>query len=1037
MVSRKFTDIFIKRPVLATVISLLIFFIGLRAIFDLPVRQFPKIENTLITITTAYPGANASLMEGFITTPIEKAIASADGVDYLTSASTDSTSTIDAYIKLNFNPNDAFVSIMSKVAEVQNQLPKAAENPVIQKQTGQSTALMYLGFNSKQMTGEQITDYLSRVVQPKLETVGGVSEVQLLGPQYYAMRIWLNTKRMAALGVSPNDVVSALQNNNFQAAAGATKGIYVALPVNADTDVQTEAGFGNLIIKQDKETLVHLKDVARIELGSQSYDSSVVFNGEKAVFVGIKATPEANPLTVISEVKKALPGIVKQFPPQLHEKIVYDSTKYIVSSIEEVVKTILEAAIIVIIIIFLFLGSLRTVTIPMVTIPLSLIGVFGMMLALGYSINLLTLLSLVLAIGMVVDDAIVVVENVYRHIEEGLKPFDAALQGAREIATPVIAMTITLAAVYAPIGLMTGITGALFKEFAFTLASAVIISGVIALTLSPMMCSKLLTANIGQQRLVHYVDAKFTALKTFYQRKLNSILQYPSVIVLFAFVVLCSCFFLFISSKSEMAPSEDQGVVFVMATGPQSATLNYMETFTRQFNTIYKSFPSAEDYFIVNGSAGVNSAISAFIMKPWDQRTASQMTVNAKLQKKLNHIAGLQVQAFPLPPLPVGGRGLPIDFELTTTRSFAEVYPVMEKIVTEAQNSGLFLYIDGSLRFNKNELNININRSKAAQMGIPMSSLAEALAGTLGGNYTNYFNMQGRSYEVIPQVDQPFRYNPKDLNLIHLKTASGAMVPLNTLASMSYENEPNALTHFQQLNSASIEGLMAPGYTIGEGLTYLQNLAAKKMPSGFSYNYGGQSRQFVQEGNALVYTFLFSLIVIFLVLSAQFESFRDPLVVMTSVPMAICGALLPINWGLATINIYTQIGLITLIGLISKHGILMVDFAKNLRIAQPELTPKQAIEQAAAIRLRPVLMTTAAMILGVVPLLIATGAGAHSRFDIGLVIASGMLIGTLFTLFVVPTMYILKSRTILLLLLVVGITVTVLYHFSAMLKIFL
>ncbi|MCB1826984.1 MAG: efflux RND transporter permease subunit [Coxiellaceae bacterium] len=1037
MVGRKFTDIFIERPVLATVVSLLLFFIGLRAIFDLPVRQFPKVENTLITISTSYPGANASLIEGFITTPIEKEVASADGIDYLTSSSIDGTSTIDAYIKLNFDPNDAFTSIMSKVAEVKNQLPTAAEDSVIQKQTGQTTALMYLGFNSTEMTGEQITDYLSRVVQPKLETVSGVSEAQLLGPQYYAMRIWLNTKRMAALGVSPNDIVNALQNNNFQAAAGSTKGVYVALPVNADTDVQTPEAFENIIIKQDGNTLVHLKDVAKVELGSQSYDSSVNFNGEKAVFIGIQAKPTANPLTVITAVKKVIPDIVKQFPPSLHEKIVYDSTKYITASIEEVIKTIAEAALIVIVVIFLFLGSLRTVTIPIVTIPLSLVGVFAAMLMLGYSINLLTLLSLVLAIGMVVDDAIVVVENIYRHIEDGLTPYDAAIQGAREIATPVISMTITLAAVYAPIGLMTGITGALFKEFAFTLAAAVIISGLIALTLSPMMCSKLLTADIGQQKLVHYIDAKFTALKNFYQRKLESILQYPSVIIMFAFVVLCSCFFLFVSSKAETAPTEDQGVVFVMATGPQTATLNYMETFTNEFNNVYKGIPSGEDYFIVNGFSGVSSVMSGFILKPWNERSVSQATVIKEVQQKLNNVAGLQVQAFPLPPLPVGGKGLPIDFEITTTRPFSEIYPVMEKMVTEAQNSGMFLYIDGGLRFNKNEVNLNINRSKAAQMGISMSTLAGALAGTLGGNYTNYFNMQGRSYEVIPQVQQPLRYNPKDLNLIHVKTANGTMVPLDTLASMSFENEPNSLTHFQQLNSTGLMGLMMPGYTIGEGLAYLQNLAQKDMPSGFSYNYGGQSRQFIQEGNALVYTFAFSIIVIFLVLSAQFESFRDPLVIMTSVPMAICGALLPINWGIATVNIYTQIGLITLIGLISKHGILMVDFAKNLRIANPEISAKKAIEEAAAIRLRPVLMTTAAMILGVVPLLIASGAGAASRFDIGLVISCGMAIGTLFTLFVVPTMYTLRARTILLLLLSVGVAVTLVYSFAGVItKIF-
>lgn len=1034
MVGRKFTDIFIERPVLATVVSLLIFFVGLRAIFVLPVRQFPKTENTLITVTTYYPGANASLIEGFLTTPIEKSIASANGLDYLTSSSTDGTSTIEAHVKLNFDPDEAFTSVMSKVSQIKYRLPPAAQDPVIEKATGQQTALMYLGFNSKQMTRTQITDYLTRAVQPKLETVGGVASADLLGPQYYAMRIWMNSKRMAALGVTPNDVLNALEKNNFQTAAGNTKGLYVAIPVNATTDVQNQEAFANIIIRQYKGILVRLKDVAKVDLGSEGYSSSVEFNGERAVFIGITATPTANPLTVIANVKKILPSITRDFPPALKEKVVYDATRYIIASIEEVIKTILEAALIVVLVIFLFLGSPRTVVIPIVTIPLSLVGVFALMMFLGYSINLLTLLSLVLAIGMVVDDAIVVVENTYRHIEAGLPPFKAAIQGAREIATPVISMTITLAAVYAPIGLLTGITGALFKEFAFTLASAVIISGFIALTLSPMMCSKLLTTHIGEQRFVHAIDVTFTALKNFYKRRLVSILRYPSIMVFFSFIVLISCYLMFTSSKKEMAPTEDQGVVFVMGTGPQTATLKYMETYTSHFNKIYKSIPGGEDNFVVNGINAVNSVMSGFIMKPWNERSTSQAEANAELQKKFNEITGLQIQAFPLPPLPVGGDGLPINFQITTTLPYSQIYPVMMKMVNKAKESGLFLYIDGALRFNKPELKLTINRSKAAQMNISMENIASNLASTLGGGYVNFFSMMGRAYKVIPQLQQRFRFNPIDLNLIHLRTQDGNFIPLSTLATMSFENQPNALTHFQQLNSTAIQGLMAPGHTMGEGLDYLKNLAKEYMPSGLSYNFGGQSRQFVREGPALLYTFAFSVIVIFLVLSAQFESFKDPLVIMTSVPMAISGALLPINWGLATINIYTQIGLITLIGLISKHGILMVDFAKNLRINNPEITAKEAIIEAASIRLRPVLMTTAAMILGVVPLLIATGAGAHSRFDIGLVIATGMFIGTLFTLFVIPTMYIVRSRTILFLLSSVAIAAFLIHQFGRMIS---
>lgn len=1027
--NRKFTDIFIKRPVLATVISLLILILGLRAIFDLPVRQFPKVENTVITITTAYPGANAKLMEGFITTPLEKAVASAEGIDYMTSESIDNVSKIKAYIKLNFDPNIAFTNIMSKVAEVKGKLPREAESPVIQKHSSQATALMYIAFDSHEMTGEQITDYISRVVQPKLETVRGVAEAQMLGASSFAMRVWLNPKRMAALGVTANDLVSALTKNNFQAAAGKTKGEYIAISVSADTDVQNAKAFGNIIVKESKGILVRLKDVAKVELGSESYDSSVIFNGEKAVFVGIKASPSANPLSVITSVKTVLPNIERAFPPSLHSKIVYDATKYIRSSIYEVLQTITEASLIVILVIYLFLGSIRTVLVPIVTIPLSLIGVFGVMMALGYSINLLTLLSLVLAIGLVVDDAIVVVENAYRHIEAGMTPMESAVQGAREIATPIIAMTITLVAVYIPIGFMQGLTGALFREFAFTLASAVVLSGIIALTLSPMMCSKLLTADLGRNKFVHFIDTKFIRLKEFYEGKLSGVLDYRPVIIFFAFIVLLSCLFLFTTSKTEMAPTEDQGVVFVFASGPKDVNLHYMEKFTNPFNKIYQSIPAREDYFIVNGMGAVNNVISGFIMKPWDERKTSQAQVLGVLQEKFNKIAGLQIHAFPLPSLPVGGGSFPIEFLITTTRPFSDIYPVMTEIVQNARKSGLFMYISGTLKFNKPEIKLEINRSKAAQMGISMQDIAGVLATSLGGNYINRFNLQGRSYEVIPQLQQRFRHNQEQLEQIYLKAADKSMVPLSTLVNISNTINPNTLSHFQQLNSATIQGLMSPGTTIGQGLQYLRDQAEKHMPSGMNYNYSGQSRQFMQEGKALLYVFIFSIIVIFLVLAAQFESFRDPLVIMTSVPMAICGALLPINWGLATINIYTEIGLITLIGLISKHGILMVDFANKLRLKEPSLSLREAIIQAAGIRLRPILMTTAAMVLGVTPLLMASGAGAHSRFDIGLVISFGMLIGTLFTLFVVPSMYTLKAKKILLFILSVGVVGLLLYQF--------
>jgi multidrug efflux pump len=1003
----KFTDIFVRRPVLAMVVSLLIFIFGIRALGELQVREYPKMENTVVTVTTIYPGASAEVVKGFVTSILEKSIASAEGIDYMTSTSNDNVSTITAYIKLNFDPNAAFTDIMSKVAEVRGNLPSNSKEPVIQKDTGQTTDLMYISFSSDKMTPEQITDYITRAVVPVLETVSGVSKAEILGAKTFAMRIWLNPTRMAALNITPTDISQALLNNNYQSTAGKTKGEYVAIPIEAATGLESAEGFKNIIIRAIKGKVIRLGDVADVELGSADYESSVIFNGRQAIFVGIDSTPVANPLTVISDVRKVLPNLEKSYPSALQSKIVYDATIYIKASVRDVLMTIVEASVIVIVVIFMFLGSLRTVLIPLVTIPLSLVGVLGVMLMLGYSVNVLTLLALVLAIGMVVDDAIVVVENIYRHIEEGIAPFQAAINGAREIAMPIISMTITLAAVYAPIGLMGGMTGALFTEFAFTLASSVILSGVIALTLSPMMCSKLLTIDIGKSKVVHYIDTRFEKLKNFYQRRLHNVLNYRPVTVVFAVIVLVSCVFLYGTAQQELAPEEDQGVLFVGTSGPQYANLNYMETYTNRINQIFSSFPSVSDYFTINMPG---NAMSGVIMKPWEERSVSQRQLNTELQPKLKgNVAGVRAIVYPLPSLPVGGSPLQIQFALNTIEPFEFLYPYATKLEQAAQKSGLFIIINSGLSYDKPQIHLEINRDKAAEMGINMSSIGNALAISLGGNSLNQFNMEGHSYDVIPQVGQEFRFNPDSLNQIYINTASNTLVPLSTFVTIQETVKPNSLVSFQQLNSATLSGMMMPGHTIAEGLAYLQDQAAKILPPQITYDYGGMSRQYIQEGSALVYTFLFSIIVIFLVLAAQFESFRDPFVILISVPLSICGALIPISMGFATINIYTQIGLITLIGLITKHGILMVEFANQLQ-REEGLSIREAIEKAASIRLRPILMTTAAMVVGVVPLLIATGAGAVSRFDIGLVIAMGMLIGTMFTLFVVPTMYTLLAR---------------------------
>lgn len=996
----KFTDIFIKRPVLATVISLLILLFGLNSLSTMQIRQYPRMDNTVITVTTSYPGADANLIAGFITTPLEAAVASAEGIDYMTSSSTQGLSTITLTIKLNFNPQVAFTDVMSKVQQTVNQLPPQSQQPVIIKSSDSSTPLMYISLDSSDMTPQQITDYAVRVVQPQLQTVDGVSNAQILGGATYSMRVFLDPLKMAALNVSPADVSNVLSRNNFLTAAGSTKGEYVAINMTAKTDLDTVNEFSQLIVRSNKNAIIRLSDVGKVVLGSQSYNSSVTFNGKKAVFVAITPTPTANPLTVISDVRKLFPSITREFPPSLSGTIVYDATDFIRASIKEVVSTIVEAAVIVIIVIFLFLGSLRSVIIPVVTIPLSLVGVCTLMLFLGYSINLLTLLAFVLAIGLVVDDAIVVVENVHRHLEEGKTPFQAALIGAREIAVPIIAMTITLAAVYAPIGFMGGLTGALFKEFAFTLASAVIISGIIALTLTPMMCSKILSAEVNNGKFVQFLDKQFHQMKVRYQRALHSLLDTRVIMLVFSAAVLLMLPYLYGTTPKETAPEEDQGFFFVVGTAPQYATINYIETFTKSFDSIYKSFPETEHYFSINQS----TPMSGMVLKPWDKREQSQFKLKKPLQQKLDEVTGLKAFAVIPPPLPGGGSGTPVQFVIKTTNDFQTLFDVSNQLIAKARASGLFIYLDNSLKFNQPEIEFQINRSKASDMGLDMQAIGSSLSSALSGNYVNYFNLQGRSYQVIPQLDRRYRLTPQQLGKIYVRAANGTMVPLSTVITPIEKTQPNAVSHFQQLNSATIQGVMMPGTTLGQGIQFLQEEANTLLPKGFTYDYAGQSRQFIQEGSALIFAFFLAIIVIFLVLSAQYESFKDPLIVLISVPMSICGALIPLNLGAASINIYTQVGLITLIGLISKHGILIVDFANQLQ-REKQLDRRAAVEEAAAIRLRPILMTTAAMVFGVFPLLLATGAGAVSRFDIGLVIATGLLIGTGFTLFVVPTMY--------------------------------
>ena len=1010
----RFTDIFIKRPVLATVVSLLILALGLRAMGLLNVREYPETQNAKVTVSTAYPGASAELVKGFITTPIERALSSASGIDYVTSTSIQGVSTVEARLRLNYDPNEALTQISAQVDKVRSDLPQRAQDPSIDLSVGQTTAAMYMAFSSTQMEGNQITDYLKREVQPKLESVPGIEAANVLGGRTFAMRIWLRPDQMAALDVTPSDVRRVLSQNNYLAGVGNTKGPMIRVSLTADTDVRDPEQFKQLVVKEQNGTVVRLSDVANVQLGATNYDSGAKYDGKTATFIGLNVQPGANPLTVIGEVKDRFPEIKQAFPASLKGEIAYDSTIYIEDSIEEVVKTLAEAIAIVVVVIFLFLGSIRTVAIPVIAIPLSLIGAFFMMWGMGFSLNLLTLLAMVLAIGLVVDDAIIVTENIHRHVEEGLKPFDAAIKGARELATPVLAMTGTLAAVFAPIGFMGGLTGALFQEFVFALAGAVVISGIVALTLSPMLCSKILRPHIGKQGLVHGLDVAFDKLKQGYEKVLHVALNARVLIVLFGFGVLVGCYYMYSNLPSKLAPKEDQGIIIAQSTGSPNSSIDQFRMWTDQIVPIFNQFEATDHIFQLNGLSGGTSAapsntgIAGLNMKPWTEREMTAMELKPKVQGALAGIPGIRSAAFLPPALPGSGEGLPVQFVIGSIQDPAEIYEFSQALTGIALKSPLFAFAQSDLKYDRPSVNVEIDRTKARAMGIDMAELGQTLAGMLGSNYVNRFALEGRSYKVIPQAERDARINPQQLLDYKVRTGSGELVALSTVVSLSEEPRPRKLNRFQQLNAATISAIPAPGVSMGEALSFLRQEAEAMLPPSYTIGYKGASRQYVQEGQSLVWTFGFALLTIYLVLAAQFESFRDPLIMLISVPMSVGGALLAMTWAGVSLNIYTQIGMVTLIGLIAKHGILIVEFANQLQVEG--YSKREAIEEAAGIRLRPILMTTAATVMGVVPLIYAVGPGAVSRFQMGLVIASGIGIGTIFTLFVVPAFYTYLAR---------------------------
>ena len=888
-----FTDIFIRRPVLAIVVSLMILVLGLKSLTSLPILQYPRTQIAVVTVTTTYYGADSAIVAGFITTPLENAIAQANGIDYMTSTSQSGTSTITINLRLNYDSGKALTEINTKVNSVLNQLPNGVQQPVLTVKVGQTIDAMYIGFNSDVLAPNQITDYLIRVVQPKLQSVPGVQTAELIGNKTFALRAWLDPIKLAAYGLTATDVSTALSSNDYIAGLGNTKGQMVQVTLTAATNLQSLQEFRDLVVKQVNGANIKLSDIANVTLGSEDYESSVSFNGKRAVYIGIQVAPAANLLDVVKGVRAVYPDIKAQQPHGLNSEIIYDSTEFVNSSISEVIRTLVEALAIVTMVVFLFLGSWRSVLIPVIAIPLSLVGTFTMLLALGFSINLLTLLALVLAIGLVVDDAIIVVENVNRHIAEGVKPLQAAIIAARELAGPIIAMTIVLIAVYVPIGFQSGLTGALFTEFAFTLAGAVTVSAVIALTLTPMCCAFILKPpNTGaptlDNRIVAFIDARMERLRHGYQRLLSSSLKTIPVTVVFAALVLTSIYWLYSNSKNELAPQEDQGVILTQATLAPNATLQQKLLYSAEVYRRFAAHPETAGVFQLDI---VGSSIAGWVLKPWDKREKNAAELQPVVQREMAGIAGARIVAFQQPPLP-GSSGLPIQFVIQTTDPFDRLDGVAKAFAAEALKSGKFIFLDNDLKIDQPQTAVVIDRAKTAQLGLKLSDVGGALGTLLGGGYVNYFGLAGRSYKVIPQVEQRYRLNADQVLDYYIKTSDGTAIPLSTVASLKTTTVPESLNHFQQINAATISGVAAPGVITGEALATLKEIADKTLPKGYTVDYGGLSRQFIQESSGFAATFGFALIIIFLALSAQFESFRDPLIILVSVPMSIAGALM-------------------------------------------------------------------------------------------------------------------------------------------------
>lgn len=1011
MVSKSFTDLFIRKPVIALVVNIIILVVGVVAYFRLNTRQYPRSDSAVVNVTTIYFGASADTVRGYITTQLERVIASADGIDYIESESRAGLSTIKVFLRLNYDTNAALAQISAKINQVRNELPPESESPTISVETSDNQfASMYLSFYSDRLDQNQITDYLNRMVQPRLSAVKGVQRADVLGGRVFAMRVWLRPESLAAHGLSPSEVRQALQANNALAAVGATKGSMLRVSLVANTDLKNVDEFKNMVIAQRNGAIIRLSDVADVVLGAESYDDEVRFGGQTATFMGIWVLPSESTVEVISRVRDALPDIERALPSGLKLRIGYDGTKYIDDALREIVKTLCETLLIVMIVIFLFMGSLRSVFIPIVAMPLSLVGAMILMLAFGFTINLLTLLAIVLAVGIVVDDAIVVVENVERHVREGRTPLDAAILGARELVGPVISMTITLAAVYAPIAFQGGLTGALFREFAMTLAGAVAVSGFVALTLSPMMSAYLLKGHDAEEKgLTGWTNHVFDGLRDRYERVVGASLNWVPVTLTAAFLLSLLIVPFFMFAQRELAPKEDQGVVFSILIPSPTATIDQNVLYAKEVQKLFESVPEYDTSFQLTSA---NFAFSGMIVKPWSERKRTTVEIEQAMQEPAATVSGVSAVVKTPDPLPAGGQ-FPIEFVVRSTADHKEMQEFANQLVlfanTEANAGGgapTFYFADSDLKFDLPQVEIEIDKEKVASMGLSLSDVARDLGSMLGGGYVNRFINDGRSYRVIPQVERGQRLNASQLLDYHIRGPQGQLIPLSTVATLRETVQPRTLNRFQQLNSVKITGV---GPSVDNALRKLEAKAAEILPAGYSIDYGGQSRQLRYEGNALWQAAVLALILIFLVLAAQFNSFRDPFIILLgSVPLAIVGAMLPIFLWETTLNIYSQIGLITLVGLVAKNGILIVEFANTLQ--EEGVSKRDAIRRASATRLRPVLMTSAATVFGHIMLIFVTGPGAAARNSIGWVLVVGMAIGSVFTLFVVPAFYMLIAR---------------------------